>query len=178
MRNLLQHVLAGAVVRVRLAREHELDGQLRIVDETGEALDLAEHEVRALVGGEAPREANGQRVETQGPPAVRYLVGGFTARRGRIPRPAPRKPDELCLERLMRLPQLPIVHAIDVFPTCGFRAAPRPIGSEVPIVEAVHLRREPGGHMDAVGDVTDRHPFFCDAWIERRPHRTRDVPVQ
>ena len=128
---------------MRLASEHELDGQLRIVHEAGEAFDLAQHEIRALVGREAPREADRQRVETERAPPLRNLIGGFTAAPPAVTRPSARKRDELRLERLVRLPQLAIVHAVDVFPTGGFRAASRPVRPEVPVVELMHLRSEP-----------------------------------
>ena len=47
----------------------------------------------------------------------------------------------------------------------------RPVGSEVSIVEPMHLRGQPGMDVDAVGDVPDGHFFFAAARIERAPHR-------
>src|SRR6185437_661389 len=60
--DLLEHALAGFVVRVGLAGEEELHGTLGVVDHSGEALHVREEQVGALVGGEASREADGERV--------------------------------------------------------------------------------------------------------------------
>ena len=60
--DLLQHALAGLVVRMGLAGKEELHGALGIVDHGGQPLDVGQQQVGALVGGEAAGEADGQRV--------------------------------------------------------------------------------------------------------------------
>ena len=57
--DVLEHVLAGLVVRMRLAREDELHLAARYLDE---ALDVREDEVGSLVGRGAAREAYRQHV--------------------------------------------------------------------------------------------------------------------
>ena len=57
-------------------------------------------------------------------------------------------------------------------------AALLPVHAEVAVVEAKHLRREPRGHMDAVGDVADGHRVFGTARIEALPHGARDFAVE
>ena len=81
-RDLLQHLLARAVVRMRLAREDELDRHLRVVDEGDDRLHVLQHQVRALVGGKAAREADGQRVQAERAP---HLVDELRRSR-RVPR--------------------------------------------------------------------------------------------
>ena len=46
------------------------------------------------------------------------------------------------------------------------------------VVEAAHLWGEPGGDVDAVGDVADGHGVFGLAGIEIGPHGSRDFAVQ
>ena len=62
MDDLLDEAFAFVVARVRLAGENELDGPLLVVDEVYDVVELLENERRALVGGEAPRKADGQCV--------------------------------------------------------------------------------------------------------------------
>ena len=57
--------MPGDVARMRLAGEDELNRYLGVVDERDEAFQIAQHEVGALVGGEAAREADRERVEAQ-----------------------------------------------------------------------------------------------------------------
>ncbi len=63
--NLLQHRLAGRVVRMRLAGEDELHGHLWMVDERGHRFEVPEDQVRAFVCRKPPREADGQRVRAE-----------------------------------------------------------------------------------------------------------------
>ena len=60
--DLLEDALAGLVMRMGLAGEEELHRALGVVDHGGEALDVVEQQVGALVGGEAAGEADGEGV--------------------------------------------------------------------------------------------------------------------
>ena len=78
----------------------------------------------------------------------------------------------------MRLPELAVVDVLD-----GFPGALEPLrfcqsDAEVAIVEAGHLRRQPGGDMDAVGDVADGDGVFGAAGIEALPHGAGDFAVE
>ena len=108
-RDLLQHLLARAVVRMRLAGEDELDRHLRVVDERGDRFEVLQDQVGALVGGEAPREADRQRVEAQRAAQLRDELRRLAAALGLLRGPPPRDVDQLRLERLVRLPQLAVV---------------------------------------------------------------------
>ena len=48
----------------------------------------------------------------------------------------------------------------------------------MPIEDEMHGRGEPRRRVHAVGDVADRHALLGDAWVERAPHRARDLAVQ
>ena len=178
LRDLAQQRLARAVVRVRLAREHELDRHRRVVDERGEGLDVAQHQRGALVGGEAAGEADRQGVEAQGPAHRGDDVRGLAAALGLLGGAPAHGVDELHLQRLVRFPQLAVVDGVDAIPERGVARARGPVGAEVAVVDLAHLRREPGRHVDAVGDVADRHAIFAAIGIKRAPHRARDLAVQ
>ena len=93
-------------------------------------------------------------------------------------RAPPGELDEPGLERLVRLPQLAVVDAVDRFPEARLARACRPVRAEMAVVDLPHLRREPGLHVHAVGDVADRDMVFAAAGEERRPHRARHLAVQ
>ena len=65
MDDLLDEALAVVVARVGLAGEDELDGPLLVAAQFHDVLELLENQRRALVGGEAAGEADGQRVGIQ-----------------------------------------------------------------------------------------------------------------
>ena len=57
----LQHFLPRVVGRMRLAGEHDLHRPPGAGEQPAEPVEIAEDEVRALVGGEPAREADGER---------------------------------------------------------------------------------------------------------------------
>ena len=177
-RDLLQDGLARPVVRMGLSGEHQLDRHLWIVHERHDGLDVLENQIGPLVGGEPARESDRQRVHAQRPPQLSDEFRRLLPLLGALHRPPPRDVDQLHLQRLMRLPQLAVVDVVDRFPEARLAAASRPVGAQMPVVELVHLRREPGVGVNAVGDVADRHAIFADASKQRRPHRARDLGVQ
>ena len=69
--DLLQHPLAGHVLRMRLPCEDNLDRHLRLVHQRDQRLEILQQQVGALVGREAPGEADGERVERQGAAQLR-----------------------------------------------------------------------------------------------------------
>ena len=79
----LQMVLGRLVGRMRLAGEDDLHRPVGVVEDAGEPLGIVEDQLGPLVGGEAPREADGQRV------GIEHRAGGDDAvRRRRAPRPS------------------------------------------------------------------------------------------
>lgn len=163
---------------MRLAGEDELDRHRRVVGERGERLDIAQHQRSALVGREAPREADGQRVETEGAAEGRDQLGRFAATLCLMRRSPSDRLDELHLQRLVRLPELAVVDRVDAIPERGIARARGPVGTEVAVVHLAHLGRQPCRHVDPVGDVADRDAVFAAIRVERAPHRTGDLAVQ
>src|SRR6187401_700855 len=96
-----------------LAREHELNRHPRVVDEADERFEIAEHEVCALVGSEAPREPNGECVEAERMPYLVDELERLTPLLRAMRRAAPGRFDELGLQRLPGFPQLAILDAFN-----------------------------------------------------------------
>ena len=60
----------------------------------------------------------------------------------------------------------------------GFAAVLVPARAEMAVVEPEHLRRQPRGHVHAVGDVADRNFVFGLPGYKPGPHGARDFAVQ
>ena len=176
--DLLQDLLAGTVAGMGFAREDELDRRLRVVDQRGDRFEVLEDQVCALVGGKAPGESDRQAVQAQRTLVVRDGVGGLAATLGRAHHLPAHEIDQARLQGLMCLPQLAVIDALDVVPALRLGATVGPVGAQVAVVNLVHLRRQPGLHVHAVGDVTDRHAFLGHARVQAGPHGARDVTVQ
>ncbi len=74
----------GSVGGVGLAREDELHRAVRVGDEAGDALGVAEEQGRALVGRHAPGEADGQHLRVEDVIQLREHAGRF-AQTGQLP---------------------------------------------------------------------------------------------
>ena len=78
----------------------------------------------------------------------------------------------------MRLPQLGVGDAVDARPHARIGEVVAPVGAHVLRVEVLHRGREPGAHVDAVGDVADRDFVLAVVRPQHLPRLARDAPVQ
>ena len=78
----------------------------------------------------------------------------------------------------VRFPQLAVVDIFNPLPDARLAAVLVPAGPQMPVIEAKHLRRKPGGDMHSVGDVADGNGVLRPAWVEPRPHGPRHVAVE
>ena len=62
--------------------------------------------------------------------------------------------------------------------TAASRAMLVPAAVQMPIVKPEHLRREPGGDMHSVGDVTDGDCLLGFARVEPGPHGPGNLAVE
>ena len=102
----------------------------------------------------------------------------FAAVFGLLDGTLPYKVQKPRLQVEMGLPEFAIVHVLDPFPDFRFAAVLVPAGAEVTVIEAKHLRRQPGGNMHAVGDMPDGNFVFGTTGIEAGPHGAGNFPVQ
>ncbi len=65
LEDVLDHLLPGPIGRVRLPGDDDLHRLVGVREDARHAVLVAEEQVRSLVGGEAPREADDQRVRVE-----------------------------------------------------------------------------------------------------------------
>ncbi len=78
----------------------------------------------------------------------------------------------------MRLPELAVVNVVNAFPDFGLAAAQLPSRAKMTIVEAKHLRSQPGWYMDSVGNVSNGNRILRFAREQSGPHGARNFTVQ
>ena len=176
--DLLDEVLAGLVGRMGLAGEDELHGALRIVDQFGQDIELAEEQIGALVGGEAAGETDRQRVGVEDVAGGFDDFIGFVAAASLAADAAADEVEQAVLEIAVRFPQFARVDVVERLPNLGVAHPLLPIAAEHAVVEQVHRVGEPGGNVNAVGDVADGDFFFDAPRPEVGPHAAGDVAVQ
>ena len=107
---------------------------------------------------------------------VEHLGGGLdvvahVAALEPILRAAP--PDELDQLGALTLadpPQLVTGDVIDRRPRVLIVSVSPPVGAEVTVEQLAHLGADPGGDVDAIGDMVDRYLLVRLARPQRRPH--------
>ena len=159
------------------AGKQNLHGTLDIIEDAPQALDVPQHKSRALVGGEAAGEADGQRIR------VEDFVGRVDFRPGR---PAalelqPQMPPGECHQAhpaaLVGSPQFLGRNALHALPQFRIGVHP-PVRPQVAVVQLVHFERNPGAKMHAVGDVADGNLILRDTRPDGLPHLSGDLSVQ
>src|SRR5581483_12154104 len=99
------------------------------------------------VGGKTARESDGQGIRRQDAPnGSRSLTASLAL----FDRTRANELEQLGFQTKMRFPQFAIVDFVDAFPDSRIAAVFMPSGSEVPVIKAEHLRREPSRHVHAV----------------------------
>ncbi|MDQ0707747.1 hypothetical protein QFZ52_000399 [Arthrobacter woluwensis] len=170
----LDHLLARVVGRVRLARDHELHRMLRVQEDPPEPFRIPQHEGQTLVRGHATGEPDGQDV------GVEHAV----------------RPPEFGIGRAAFLPGGPqatphIRHQLAAqLPAQGPERLIRHVVRQIPAAQGLGLRSEgvprqgadagvhPGGDVHAVRDGADRYFGFLEPRPEAREHAARDLAVQ
>src|SRR5579859_958272 len=178
LRDLLQHALAGFVQRMRFTCKYELNRAVGIIHHRCQLLDIAENEIRTLVGCKPSREANRQRVPAKHAVQTLQYLAGLAAPLGLRDRAFAYELDQLRLEIEVGLPKLAVIHAFDAKPDLRLAAALDPVSAQMAIVEAEHLRSEPRGNMHAVSDMSDGNLVLGLSAEQAGPHGSRNFAVQ
>src|SRR5664280_104434 len=90
---------------------------------------------------------------------------------------APDHLDQLLAQCATRLPQIDVGDLVDLAPERRVAGVALPVGAEEGRQETTHGRRHPGGQVDRVGDVRDRHVSDRPVGEERVPHGPRHFAV-
>ena len=174
----LDQLLARLVGGVGLAGEDELHRPLRIVDHLGHAVDVVEEQVGPLVGGEPPGEADGEDVRIEDVPRGLDHFVALAAAAALAAEPAADEGQHQVLQGVVRFPKLARIDVVDALPDLRIAEPGHPAGLEVAVVKLHHLVGQPGGNVDAVGDVADGDLLLRPPRPEMGPHPPRDVAVQ
>src|SRR5882672_3499287 len=170
--DLLQYFFARLVVGMGLTSKDELHRAFGIVHHGGEALEIGEDQVGALVGGEAAGKSDGQRVWTEHLAESRQNLARFEAALGLFDGAAADELEKLGLQAEMCLPEFAVVDVLNALPNFGVAAVLVPVGAEVAVVEPEHLRGQPGWNVNSIGDVSDGNFVFGLAGTKTGPHGT------
>ncbi|OUD92408.1 hypothetical protein CMMCAS04_09015 [Clavibacter michiganensis subsp. michiganensis] len=170
---LLDEALALVVRRVRLARDHDLHGPLRVGEDPAEPLPVVEHEREALVGRHAPGEADREDLGVEHVLEPRRLDGARVLLAPGAHDAAAGVLDELAAHPAAHVPEVAVGH--------GRR---RPVGrSGVPRAEALARERHehrirPRRRVHAVRHARDRHLVGVEPRPEPGEHAAADLAVQ
>ena len=162
--------MPGSSCGCALPAKTNCTGRLGSLTIDGQLFDVGQNQIGALVGGEAARKADGQRIGTQH--AFRgccRVSARFAAALGLLHGAAAAQIPAAAIFRLRCVSQSSPSSTFSM-PSQILRLAAVlvPAGAQVAVVETEHLRRQPGGDMDAVGDVADGDRIFRLARKERR----------
>jgi hypothetical protein len=112
----LDQLLALVVGRMRLAREDELDGLLRVLQQRPQAPRIAQQQRAALVRREATGEADRERLGIEHLVRRRHLIVAGAALDELVLERLPRPPDQPLATALVRPPQLFVGDLHDALP--------------------------------------------------------------
>src|ERR1700689_287753 len=160
------------------ASEYELHRPFGIVPHGSQALDVGENQVGSLVGGKAAGKSDGQSVWTQYLTQSLQDLSWFEATLGLFHGSAAHKLEQLRFQAKVRLPKFAVIHILNAFPGARVAAALVPVRSQMPIIEAKHLRSQPGRNMNSVSDVSNGNLVFRLPRTEPGPHRSGYLAVQ
>ena len=170
--------LAVAVARMRLAGEHDLQRALAVGQDAAQTLGFAEDERCALVGGEAAREADGERVGVEGLTCAKHHLGRLAAAARLTRQPFT---DELHQSRTQLRAHGPEFACIGLLRGCPRILATLDrvqIEADRTLPECLRLGCEPRARMHAVGDMADGHQRGIRHAVHLLPHLAAHAAVQ
>ena len=150
----------GSSAGCALPANRNSTGRSASPSDAAQPVEVVEQQRRALVGGEAPREADGEHVRVRRD--RRSAAGGRGAPRcrGCGSAAAPTRWRTMCSMRafsvLAHAPEDVVGDVADLLPDAGMAEAVHPADAEEALEHLAPLRREEGRHVHAVGDVAER----------------------
>ncbi len=160
----LDKALAGAVGGVGLAREDKLNGELLVVYDACEAVEVGKEKVGALVGGEAACEADDECVGIDFVNDVHHSGGIALVGKPFLLEIAAYKVYEFVLESHSHIPYFLVGNVEYALPCLGIALAFKYLRAENVVVELFPFRCGPSRHMDTVGHIAHMAFFPCVAF--------------
>ncbi len=178
LHDLADEGFARLIFRMRLAGDDDLHRALAIAENFLQALHIAEQQRGAFIGGEAAREADGERVRIEHFGGVAQFGGGGLAANGRGRLPLADEGNQAAFAAAMHFEKLFVRNVPDLLPDAVIVPAVAPVGFEVLIVEIGQIAVDPAGQVDAVGHRSDRRFPDRQRGPEGVPHLLRNLAVQ
>ena len=153
-------LLAGLVGRVRLAGEQEQHLARAVGEQAAQVVEVVEQQRGALVGGEAPAEADGEHVRV----APDRRTCSSRCRCDSLPwlrawlsaHAMAHHVEQARLDVLAHAPEDVVRNGADLFPDARMAEAVHPAHAEEAVEHLAPFGREEGRHVHAVGDVAER----------------------
>ena len=162
---------------MRLAGEDDLHRAVLGSQDAQDALHVVEDERRALVGGEAAREADGQRVVAERLAGAHEFQRALAARGGLAAQAGAHELHQLAAERAAHLPEVGMADRRDRRPRVGIRRGTAEVDAHRAAPERARLGSDPRGDVHAVGDAADRHVVGAAA-EDLHPHLATHAAVE
>ena len=135
------------------SREEEEHGTLGIVHNLGQAVDVGEEQMGALVGGETTTETNHQRVGRDALQQRHDTCRVALVAQPRLAELLADVVDELLLQCHTRFPDFGIGHLLNGVPNGFVALVEYKARIEIFVIDETPFRGRPGGQVHAVGDV-------------------------
>src|ERR1022692_609558 len=170
--------LARLIFGMRLAGDYDLHRHVGIQQDALEALDVAEEQGGALIGGKAAGEADGKRVGIEDLGTAPHFERGRLPADGRRVLAGPHEGNQTPLAPAVHFEQFLIWNLLDLCPDGGIVEALAPVGIQVLIVEQRQVAVEPARQVHAVGDGGDGHLPQREIGPQVVEHLLGDLAVQ
>ena len=150
----------GSSAGMRLAGEQEQHLARAVGEQAAQAVEVVEQQRRALVGGEAPPEADGEHVRVRRDRRTcsrrsQVRLAAVVARVLRAHAMA-HHVQHARLEVLAHAPEDVVGNGADLLPDARMAEAVHPAHAEEAVEHLAPFGREEGRHVHAVGDVAER----------------------
>ena len=138
-----------------LAGEDKLHGELLVVYNLGQTVEVGEEKVSALVCGESTCEANDEGVGVDAVENVNHSTGIALVGKPFFFEVATKEVDEFVFHRLSHVPDYLVGHVEDAFPCIGIALIFEHAAAESVVIEFLPLRSSPCGHVHTVGHIAN-----------------------
>ena len=171
-------LLAVIIARMGFASEDDLNRTLRIIEDAGETLGVAEEKGGAFVGSETASETDGERLGHEN--FFGFIDGGLgsTTIFELSLETAARKADQPFATAFGSAPEFASGDGLGALPEFGVGRLFAPFGAEIAVVELIHFERNPTVEVDTVGDMTNGNFGFGQTRPDGIPHAAADGTVQ
>jgi len=157
---LVEEIFRGEIGGMRLAGEYYLNRAQLVIYYALETLYILENQSGALIFSETAYKSNSEHVRVKQCAHRQHLVGCHLTISPVFLGSIQEGSLALAFQKLANCPEFIVRYVHNTLPELGVVVLLYPVFVQVFLVESPHLRSNPGGHMDAVGYMRNRHFFL------------------